>query len=143
LVILVLQAERNQNKGGMVMCATVLVIMCFIMLTLLILKESLLWSNYVVIWHLEPVVHSSRIQWKTNWLIGFNPLGLWRLNGSRSHFTMPVAEHPSPSSFDWWARPASVLYCKCLQTTALISTWRCFFVYMWAGIEAKGIWWLN
>lgn len=36
------KAERNQKKGGMVMCATVLVIMCFIMLTLLILKESLL-----------------------------------------------------------------------------------------------------
>lgn len=33
------KAERNQKQGGMVMCATVLVIMCFIMLVLLILKE--------------------------------------------------------------------------------------------------------
>ncbi|WOL04344.1 syntaxin-43-like [Canna indica] len=36
------KAERNQKKGGMVMCATVLVIMCFVMLVLLILKEILL-----------------------------------------------------------------------------------------------------
>nr|XP_043626981.1 syntaxin-43-like [Erigeron canadensis] len=35
------KAERNQKQGGMVMCATVLVIMCFIMLVLLILKEIL------------------------------------------------------------------------------------------------------
>ncbi|KAH9755432.1 Syntaxin-43 [Citrus sinensis] len=33
------KAERTQKKGGMVMCATVLVIMCFVMLVLLILKE--------------------------------------------------------------------------------------------------------
>ncbi|KAE8010296.1 hypothetical protein FH972_006678 [Carpinus fangiana] len=33
------KAERTQKKGGMVMCATVLIIMCFIMLVLLILKE--------------------------------------------------------------------------------------------------------
>ncbi|KAK9086342.1 hypothetical protein Syun_028736 [Stephania yunnanensis] len=36
------KAERNQRKGGMVMCATVLVIMCFIMLVLLVLKEIFL-----------------------------------------------------------------------------------------------------
>ncbi|XP_010245432.1 PREDICTED: syntaxin-43-like [Nelumbo nucifera] len=36
------KAERTQRKGGMVMCATVLVIMCFIMLVLLILKEIFL-----------------------------------------------------------------------------------------------------
>ncbi|XP_044502908.1 syntaxin-42-like isoform X2 [Mangifera indica] len=36
------KAEKTQKKGGMVMCATVLVIMCFIMLVLLILKELLL-----------------------------------------------------------------------------------------------------
>lgn len=35
------KAERTQRKGGMVMCATVLVIMCFIMLILLVLKEIL------------------------------------------------------------------------------------------------------
>ncbi|OVA02585.1 Target SNARE coiled-coil domain [Macleaya cordata] len=35
------KAERTQRKGGMVMCATVLVIMCFVMLVLLILKETL------------------------------------------------------------------------------------------------------
>ncbi|KAF8392632.1 hypothetical protein HHK36_022981 [Tetracentron sinense] len=35
-------AERTQRKGGMVMCASVLVIMCFIMLVLLILKEIIL-----------------------------------------------------------------------------------------------------
>ncbi|XP_020231771.1 syntaxin-43 [Cajanus cajan] len=35
------KAERTQKKGGMVMCATSLVIMCFIMLVLLILKEIL------------------------------------------------------------------------------------------------------
>ncbi|XP_023913209.1 syntaxin-43 isoform X2 [Quercus suber] len=35
------KAERTQKKGGMVTCATVLVIMCFIMLVLLILKEIL------------------------------------------------------------------------------------------------------
>ncbi|KAK4802884.1 hypothetical protein SAY86_001087 [Trapa natans] len=35
------KAERTQKKGGMVMCATILVIMCFIMLTLLIIKEIL------------------------------------------------------------------------------------------------------
>ncbi|CAI0459704.1 unnamed protein product [Linum tenue] len=35
------KAERSQKQGGMVMCATVLVIMCFIMLVLLILKEIL------------------------------------------------------------------------------------------------------
>ncbi|KAL1826952.1 hypothetical protein DCAR_0206064 [Daucus carota subsp. sativus] len=33
------KAERSQKKGGMVKCATILVIMCFIMLVLLILKE--------------------------------------------------------------------------------------------------------
>ncbi|ONK58916.1 uncharacterized protein A4U43_C08F1040 [Asparagus officinalis] len=33
------KAERTQKKGGMVMCATVLVIMCFVMLLLLILKS--------------------------------------------------------------------------------------------------------
>lgn len=35
------KAERTQKKGGMVMCATVLVILCFIMIVLLILKEIL------------------------------------------------------------------------------------------------------
>ncbi|XP_039032217.1 syntaxin-43-like [Hibiscus syriacus] len=33
------KAERTQKQGGMVMCASVLVIMCFVMLVLLILKE--------------------------------------------------------------------------------------------------------
>ncbi|XP_078182738.1 syntaxin-43-like isoform X2 [Carex rostrata] len=33
------KAERTQKKGGMVMCATVLVIMCLVMLVLLVLKE--------------------------------------------------------------------------------------------------------
>ncbi|TYG86429.1 hypothetical protein ES288_A13G133700v1 [Gossypium darwinii] len=33
------KAERTQKQGGMVMCATVLIIMCFVMLVLLILKE--------------------------------------------------------------------------------------------------------
>ena len=42
LHILELQAERTQKKGGMVMCATVLVILCFIMIVLLILKEIFL-----------------------------------------------------------------------------------------------------
>ncbi|XP_021898894.1 syntaxin-43 [Carica papaya] len=36
------KAERTQKQGGMVMCASVLVIMCFIMLVLLILKEIFL-----------------------------------------------------------------------------------------------------
>ncbi|XP_060178966.1 tlg2p-like protein a [Lycium barbarum] len=36
------KAERSQRKGGMVKCATVLVITCFIMLVLLVLKEILL-----------------------------------------------------------------------------------------------------
>ncbi|GFZ19372.1 syntaxin of plants 41 [Actinidia rufa] len=36
------KAERSQAKGGMVRCATVLVIMCFIMLVLLVLKMILL-----------------------------------------------------------------------------------------------------
>lgn len=36
------KAERTQRKGGMVQCATWLVIMCFIMLVLLILKEIFL-----------------------------------------------------------------------------------------------------
>ncbi|KAK9292298.1 hypothetical protein L1049_020262 [Liquidambar formosana] len=36
------KAERTQRRGGMVKCATVLVIMCFIMLVLLILKEIFL-----------------------------------------------------------------------------------------------------
>ncbi|XP_050235856.1 syntaxin-42-like isoform X2 [Mercurialis annua] len=36
------KAERSQQKGGMVKCATVLVIMCFVMLVLLILKELFL-----------------------------------------------------------------------------------------------------
>ncbi|XP_038716758.1 syntaxin-43-like isoform X2 [Tripterygium wilfordii] len=35
------KAERTQKKGGMVMCVTVLIIMCFVMLVLLILKEIL------------------------------------------------------------------------------------------------------
>ncbi|KAF3436500.1 hypothetical protein FNV43_RR23592 [Rhamnella rubrinervis] len=35
------KAERTQKKGGMVRCATILVIMCFVMLVLLILKEIL------------------------------------------------------------------------------------------------------
>lgn len=46
LHILKLQAERTQKKGGMVMCATVLVILCFIMIVLLILKEILFWSYH-------------------------------------------------------------------------------------------------
>ncbi|KAL8527885.1 hypothetical protein ACS0TY_005629 [Phlomoides rotata] len=33
------KAERSQKQGGMVMCATILVIMCFVMLVLLVLKE--------------------------------------------------------------------------------------------------------
>ncbi|KAL9234944.1 hypothetical protein vseg_009754 [Gypsophila vaccaria] len=33
------KAERTQRRGGMVKCATVLIIMCFVMLVLLILKE--------------------------------------------------------------------------------------------------------
>ncbi|KAK9919935.1 hypothetical protein M0R45_028508 [Rubus argutus] len=33
------KAERTQKQGGMVMCATVLVIMCAVMLVLLVLKE--------------------------------------------------------------------------------------------------------
>ncbi|XP_057483053.1 tlg2p-like protein a [Actinidia eriantha] len=36
------KAERSQAKGGMVRCATVLVIMCFVMLVLLVLKTILL-----------------------------------------------------------------------------------------------------
>ncbi|XP_052194119.1 syntaxin-43-like isoform X2 [Diospyros lotus] len=36
------KAERRQKQGGMVRCATVLIIMCFVMLVLLILKEILL-----------------------------------------------------------------------------------------------------
>ncbi|KAG7624171.1 Syntaxin N-terminal domain [Arabidopsis thaliana x Arabidopsis arenosa] len=36
------KAERTQRQGGMVMCASALVILCFIMLVLLILKEILL-----------------------------------------------------------------------------------------------------
>ncbi|GLT56227.1 hypothetical protein SLA2020_292870 [Shorea laevis] len=36
------KAERHQKQGGMVMCATVLVVLCFIMLVLLILKQLLL-----------------------------------------------------------------------------------------------------
>ncbi|KAF5182687.1 Syntaxin-like protein [Thalictrum thalictroides] len=36
------KAERTQRKGGMVKCATILVIMCFIMLVLLIIKEIVL-----------------------------------------------------------------------------------------------------
>ncbi|XP_007051030.2 PREDICTED: syntaxin-42 isoform X1 [Theobroma cacao] len=36
------KAERTQKKGGMVMCATVLVILCFIMIVLLVLKELFL-----------------------------------------------------------------------------------------------------
>ncbi|KAL8115011.1 syntaxin-43-like isoform X1 [Apium graveolens] len=36
------KAERSQKKGGMVKCATILVIMCFVMLVLLILKEIIL-----------------------------------------------------------------------------------------------------
>lgn len=43
LGLIELQAERSQKRGGMVMCATVLVIMCFIMLVLLILKEIIFW----------------------------------------------------------------------------------------------------
>ncbi|KAJ6775401.1 SYNTAXIN-43-LIKE [Salix purpurea] len=35
------KAERTQKRGGMVMCATALVIMCFIMLVLLVLKTIL------------------------------------------------------------------------------------------------------
>ncbi|XP_023537590.1 syntaxin-41-like [Cucurbita pepo subsp. pepo] len=35
------KAERTQKKGGMVMCASVLIIMCFVMLVLLILKTIL------------------------------------------------------------------------------------------------------
>ncbi|XP_057792167.1 syntaxin-43-like isoform X2 [Salvia miltiorrhiza] len=33
------KAERSQKQGGMVMCATILIIMCFVMLVLLVLKE--------------------------------------------------------------------------------------------------------
>ncbi|XP_042989301.1 syntaxin-41-like [Carya illinoinensis] len=37
-----LQAERTRKHGGVVRCATVLIIMCFIMLVALILKEIFL-----------------------------------------------------------------------------------------------------
>ncbi|KAK9201909.1 hypothetical protein WN944_017118 [Citrus x changshan-huyou] len=37
-----LQAERTQKKGGLASCATVLIIMCFIVLVFLILKELFL-----------------------------------------------------------------------------------------------------
>ncbi|KAG5549042.1 hypothetical protein RHGRI_014421 [Rhododendron griersonianum] len=40
-VLVIDQAERSQKQGGMVTCATVLIIMCFIMLVLLILKTIL------------------------------------------------------------------------------------------------------
>lgn len=43
----VLQAERTQKKGGMVMCANVLVILIFIMIVLLILKEIIFWHTYL------------------------------------------------------------------------------------------------
>ena len=43
-----LQAEKTQKQGGMVMCATVLVIMCVVMLVLLILKEIFFWSASTV-----------------------------------------------------------------------------------------------
>ncbi|XP_004495677.1 syntaxin-43 isoform X2 [Cicer arietinum] len=33
------KAERSQKKGGMVMCASVLLIMCFVMLVFLVIKE--------------------------------------------------------------------------------------------------------
>ncbi|KAE9618939.1 hypothetical protein Lal_00047073 [Lupinus albus] len=36
------KAERTQKKGGMVMCATTLLIMCLVMLVLLIIKEIIL-----------------------------------------------------------------------------------------------------
>ncbi|CAL5330126.1 unnamed protein product [Camellia sinensis] len=36
------KAEKTQKEGGMVMCASVLIIMCFIMLVLLILKQIFL-----------------------------------------------------------------------------------------------------
>ncbi|XP_038896479.1 syntaxin-42-like isoform X1 [Benincasa hispida] len=36
------KAEKSQKNGGMVKCATVLVIMCFVMLVLLILKEIIM-----------------------------------------------------------------------------------------------------
>ncbi|CAL5399406.1 unnamed protein product [Camellia sinensis] len=36
------KAERTQKQGGMVKCATILIIMCFVMLVLLILKEIFL-----------------------------------------------------------------------------------------------------
>jgi syntaxin 16 len=36
------KAERSQKRGGMVQCATVLIIMCFVMLVLLVLKEIFL-----------------------------------------------------------------------------------------------------
>ncbi|KAL9248987.1 Syntaxin-43-like protein [Drosera capensis] len=36
------KAERTQQQGGMVKCATILIIMCFVMLVLLILKEIFL-----------------------------------------------------------------------------------------------------
>jgi hypothetical protein len=45
-----MQAERTQKKGGMVMCASVLLIMCFVMLVLLVIKEIILWP--VVIFHI-------------------------------------------------------------------------------------------
>lgn len=35
------KAERTQKHGGMVKCATILIIMCFVMLVLLVLKEIL------------------------------------------------------------------------------------------------------
>ncbi|XP_057548823.1 syntaxin-42-like [Amaranthus tricolor] len=35
------KAERSQRQGGMVRCATILIVMCFVMLVLLILKEIL------------------------------------------------------------------------------------------------------
>lgn len=36
------KAERTQRQGGMVKCATILVIMCLVMLVLLVLKNIFL-----------------------------------------------------------------------------------------------------
>lgn len=41
IFIFTFQAERSQRQGGMVRCATILILMCFVMLVLLVLKEIL------------------------------------------------------------------------------------------------------
>ena len=108
-----LQAERTQKKGGMVMCATVLVIMCFIMLVLLILKAMVLWSA-------TQSVHTGIFS------ESFRDTSLVFVEETCDRVTMHFYLHQH-----WWQVETGIA--SCLQTVYTVGFWDGFASLLWTG----------